>query len=121
MSRAPCAERRRFDTSFRVGGRYEYAGYSFPGFGVTNGALAEAADGKILLGGGCAGTRPCVYRFNDVVQSAPKCSLDIDGDGVVNATTDGLILLRAMLGFTGTSALANAGCAGRGNGRRGGR
>ena len=96
------------DTSFGVGGRYEYAGYSFPGFGVTNGALAEAADGKILLGGGCAGTRPCVYRFNDVVQSAPKCSLDIDGDGVVNATTDGLILLRAMLGFTGTSALANA-------------
>jgi hypothetical protein len=34
--------------------------------------------------------------------------MDIDGDGVINATTDGLILLRAMLGFSGTSALANA-------------
>lgn len=96
------------DTSFGVGGRYEYAGYSFPAFGVTNGVLAEAADGKILLGGGCAGSRPCVYRFNDVVKFAPSCSLDIDGDGVINATTDGLILLRAMLGFSGTTALANA-------------
>lgn len=96
------------DSSFGVGGRYEYAGYSYPAFGVTYGALAEAAEGKILLGGGCTGNRPCVYRFNDIVQSAPKCSLDIDGDGVVSATTDGLILLRAMLGFSGSAALANA-------------
>jgi len=96
------------DASFGVGGRYEYAGYPLPNNGSTEGVLAEAADGKILLGGACAGSRPCVYRINDVVQSAPKCSLDIDGDGVVNATTDGLILLRAMLGFTGTSALTNA-------------
>jgi uncharacterized delta-60 repeat protein len=96
------------DTSFGVGGRYEYAGYALPNNGSTEGVLAEAADGKILLGGACTGSRPCVYRFNDVVQSAPKCSLDIDGDGIVNATTDGLVLLRAMLGFSGATALANA-------------
>ena len=31
------------------------------------------------------------------------CTMDIDGDGVYRATTDGAMLLRALLGMTGTA------------------
>ncbi|MEO8132916.1 MAG: SBBP repeat-containing protein [Betaproteobacteria bacterium] len=36
------------------------------------------------------------------------CSLDIDGNGARDALTDGLMLLRAMFGLTGTSVTSNA-------------
>ena len=39
--------------------------------------------------------------------SLPK-PLDIDGDGVVSATTDGLMLLRVALGLTGDAVVTNA-------------
>jgi hypothetical protein len=35
-----------------------------------------------------------------------RCSLDIDGNGILDAPTDGLMLLRAMFGLTG-SAVTN--------------
>jgi hypothetical protein len=37
-----------------------------------------------------------------------NCSLDVDGNGTVDAMTDGLLLLRAMLGLTGTAVTTNA-------------
>ena len=37
-----------------------------------------------------------------------SCTLDIDGNNTVNALTDGLLLLRAMFGLTGTAATAGA-------------
>ena len=33
----------------------------------------------------------------------PARTLDVDGDGSINAYSDGLMLLRAMLGFTGAN------------------
>ena len=36
------------------------------------------------------------------------CSMDIDGDGKVLATTDGVLLARAMLGLKGTALTVNA-------------
>ena len=36
------------------------------------------------------------------------CSLDVDGNGSVNALTDGLMLVRAMLGFTGANVTNGA-------------
>ena len=38
----------------------------------------------------------------------PACTLDVDGDGSINAYSDGLMLLRAMLGFTGTNVTNGA-------------
>ena len=35
-------------------------------------------------------------------------NLDVDGDGAALATTDGLLLLRAMLGLTGTALTQGA-------------
>ena len=42
------------------------------------------------------------------IATPPSPCLDLDGDGVVNPLTDGLILLRALLGMTGTAVTANA-------------
>ncbi|MEO7762432.1 MAG: hypothetical protein ABIS68_11050 [Casimicrobiaceae bacterium] len=36
------------------------------------------------------------------------CSLDVDGNGSIDALTDGLLILRAMFGLTGTSVTNNA-------------
>ena len=38
----------------------------------------------------------------------PTCVLDIDDDGRIDALTDGVVLLRAMNGLTGSSVIANA-------------
>jgi len=39
------------------------------------------------------------------------CSMDLDGDGVVSATGDGLMLVRALLGFSGGAVTTNAAAA----------
>jgi len=39
---------------------------------------------------------------------AAACSLDVDGDGSIHATTDGLILTRVMLGMTGAAVSSAA-------------
>ena len=39
---------------------------------------------------------------------ATGCSLDADGNGVVDAMTDGLLLIRAMFGLTGTAVTTGA-------------
>ena len=38
----------------------------------------------------------------------PPCALDVDGNGSIDALTDGLLLLRAMLGLTGTAVTNGA-------------
>lgn len=104
------------DASYGVGGRFEYGGQLGPWgdrvrFSLDDPNLAETSDGKVLVPGYCSdgiSARPCVIRLNGSPQTARACTMDIDGDGVINATTDGLILLRAMLGFSGATALTNA-------------
>lgn len=66
--------------------------------------VAELPTGSLLVAGSCSNTTEknyCITRHT----GATKCSMDIDGDGEVIATLDGLIITRAMLGFTGNAAL----------------
>ena len=91
-----------------------------------NGSVSAATDGLLLLrrllgfGGtrlvdGAVGTtsggqspiRPdanSIERYVDELRNSN--SLDLDGDGKTLPTTDGLIALRAMLGMSGSAALA---------------
>ena len=74
-------------------------------------AIAVQADGKILLTSSTPGQTSTegdflVARYHGFPSEVRNCSMDVDGDGKVIATTDGLLLTRAMLGFTG-SALIN--------------
>jgi hypothetical protein len=43
-----------------------------------------------------------------IQSAAPVCSLDVDGDGIIRANTDGLILMRVMLGMTGLAVSSAA-------------
>jgi hypothetical protein len=43
-----------------------------------------------------------------VIGATQGCVLDVDGNGVISATTDGLMILRAMLGLTETAVTQGA-------------
>lgn len=47
-------------------------------------------------------------RDHNATHPDPICTLDLDGDGSVNAGTDGLLLLRALLGIRGPTLTAGA-------------
>ena len=49
-----------------------------------------------------------VARFSPNLANAVMCNLDIDLDSTVRATTDGLLILRRMLGMSGPALTANA-------------
>ena len=65
-------------------------------------------DGKIVAAGYCAQGNSgdfCVARYEGGPSGAQFCSLDIDGDGRVNATTDTLIVNRIALGINTSAAI----------------
>lgn len=73
-------------------------------------ALALQADGRILLAGTCASaansnSRFCIARLNSGPYAASECRLDIDGDGIVGATTDSVIVSRVQRGQRGAAVL----------------
>lgn len=59
-------------------------------------AASTLSDSTITLGG-------YTTKFMNYTGQLFACSMDIDGDGIYRATTDGLILSRALLGLTGTA------------------
>lgn len=72
-------------------------------------AMALQSDGKVLLAGFCRVTGPLSYDFcalrYDGGPFPAACSLDIDGDSQVLATTDALIHARIALGITGDAVI----------------
>ena len=71
-------------------------------------SLALQPEGKIVVAGYCsngANDDFCLARFEGGPFDAKKCSLDIDGDGRVLATTDMLIGTRVALGITGNAVI----------------
>ena len=80
-------------------GEIYVAGYTnatastFPG--VSGGAQGSSG----------GGTDAFVSRFS---ANLSKCDLDIDRDNAVRASTDGLLILRRMLGLSGAALIANA-------------
>ncbi len=72
-------------------------------------ALALQPDGKLLVAGACEGAgginMACIARLNGGPFGARMCSMDVDGDGRVGATTDALIIARVALGMSGPSVL----------------
>lgn len=63
------------------------------GSAVTNGALGASAQRTVAA---------------DIASYLTAQKLDIDGDSSVDVVTDGILLLRALLGFSGSSVIANA-------------
>ncbi len=68
-------------------------------------------DGKLVIAGDCysgSTSRFCVARLYGGPFGYKNCTMDIDGDGKVLPTTDGLLLLRVAAGITGANVLAGA-------------
>jgi hypothetical protein len=70
-------------------------------FGYTGDALTAGA-----LGANPGRTTAQIESHLAQLKSSGK--LDVDGDGEVNAMTDGLLILRAMLGLSGDALVAGA-------------
>lgn len=102
--------------------RYLSSGALDPGFGSggllftpigTAGdsawAIALQPDGKIILGGSCSNGSNfdfCLARYEGGPFEARRCTLDIDGDNQILATTDSLIHARIALGMTGSAVVS---------------
>ncbi|MEQ1594009.1 MAG: delta-60 repeat domain-containing protein [Casimicrobium sp.] len=74
-------------------------------------AMQLQPDGKVVIAGDCysgATNRFCVARLYGGPFGYKSCSMDIDDDGKVMPTTDGLLLARISTGFTGVNALSGA-------------
>lgn len=72
---------------------------------VDSPQLALQSDGQIVYGyycatAGLAPARLCVARVHGGSYAAPRCTLDVDGDGNPASVADVLIAARATTGFT---------------------
>ncbi len=100
------------DTTFGTGGKLITAISSGATPATSNDfvtAMALQPDGKLLLAGYCRSgsfDKFCVARYDGGPFPAPACSLDIDGDTQVLATTDSLIHARIALGIRGDAVVA---------------
>ena len=74
-------------------------------------AVAIQPDGKIVVVGYCGDSVNddfCVARLSGGPFGNKSCTMDIDGDGKLQALTDGLMITRAMLGMTGNAVITGA-------------
>lgn len=70
-------------------------------------AIGQQSSGKLLVMGDSEG-RAFVLRLDNRPSAGRICSMDIDGDGKVSPTTDGLLLARASAGMTGNAVTTGA-------------
>lgn len=80
-------------------------------YGATPGAMRGPGNtlyayGACQLSGGAASS--CIARISLAAPTGKRCSADLDGNGAVNATSDGLMLVRALFGLSGTAVTAGA-------------
>jgi uncharacterized delta-60 repeat protein len=75
-------------------------------------SVAVDAQGRIVVSGACKSTpgesnsdQFCAARYEGGPFANTMCSFDLDGDGLVTPRVDGLILLRASLGFSANAIL----------------
>jgi uncharacterized delta-60 repeat protein len=96
------------------------AGYSVSAAGTGNGDSGRKVmirpNGALVIAGTCTdGTRQsfCLEQYQGGPFAGRYCSLDLDGDGIVQATTDLLIASRIAAGITGPSVVAGIGILGK--------
>jgi Domain of unknown function (DUF5122) beta-propeller len=88
---------------------YQSTAYSFSATdNVTHDIVANAA-GEFFIVGDCD-DQMCVYKYRpDGALDTSPCVADVNGDGVVSAPSDGLTILRWMLGVPNTLPLSMQG------------
>jgi len=85
----------------------------------NNGSVGSVTDGLLMLRwmlgmtgnaatAGALGLSAQRIVAADIANHLTAQKLDIDGDSSVDAATDGVLLLRALLGISGNAVIANA-------------
>lgn len=102
------------DRSFGTAG---VARFNMPGMApAVFGIVSEQFDGALVVAGTCYSTMSpslasmCATKLDAGLKAATTCTLDLDGDDTQSAMSDGLIVLRALLGLKGpavTSGVAS--------------
>jgi uncharacterized delta-60 repeat protein len=81
----------------------------------TSPVAALRPDSKIIIAAACntatGDNRLCVQQLNGGNGIQPACNLDIDGDGSVRTTSDGLLMMRALRSVIKADIVSNAGIA----------
>jgi len=70
-------------------------------------ALGQQSNGKIIMMGS-SDQKVRIARLDNRPSTGRGCDMDVDGDGVVSPTTDGLLLARVAAGMTGNAVIAGA-------------
>ena len=76
--------------------------------GFSGAAITEGTSAPRVCATRLAGTDVATFIDAQSAATVANKGLDIDGDGKVLASTDGLMLLRVALGLTGNAVVANA-------------
>lgn len=71
-------------------------------------SISSSLPDQVVTATVTVGSSSATWELSTGTAASPNCSMDIDGDGLVRATTDGLMLARAMLGMTGTAVTNGA-------------
>jgi hypothetical protein len=75
-------------------------------------SAALTGDGKLVTVGACfagvSSPQSCVARIQLENPQGTRCTADIDGSNTVNATSDGVMLMRMLLGLSGNPAIFGA-------------
>ncbi|HPG61833.1 MAG TPA: hypothetical protein PK586_07480 [Casimicrobium sp.] len=77
---------------------------------LTFAALLQP-DGDLVFAGDCFRGAPdafCVARFTGGPVVPPACALNVDGNGFVDPATDGVLIIRYLLGFRGSALTTGA-------------
>ena len=90
------------------GGFVTTAGFVASGNYVCARHLAAAAPNQVTRTDVRIGPTIAPFISTTGTLIAGGCTLDVDGNGAQEALTDGLMILRAMFGLTGTSVTSNA-------------
>ena len=97
------------DATFGVGGKAQSAALANQR-DLTNASLLQP-DGDIVVAGNCFRGAPdafCVARFKGGSVAPPVCALNVDGNSVVDPATDGVLIVRYLLGYRGVALTSGA-------------
>jgi hypothetical protein len=70
--------------------------------------LSSAANNQVTSTTLFVGARSATFYASTGSPLGSNCTLDVDGNSKIDALSDGLMLIRAMFGLTGTSVTNNA-------------
>ena len=75
-------------------------------------SAAITGDGKLMTAGSCfagvSSPQSCIARLQLESTPGTRCTMDLDGSNTTGASSDGVLLMRMLLGLSGNAAITGA-------------